>query len=249
MIKIIKSVKSQIIFIISLIYLIQLNQCNLLNQRSDQKKNALLGKIRIKDKWFIDPDNRVVLFHGINAVEKNFPWLPTQARANLTNRTQLDNLKRWGMNVVRLGFMWSGLYPEKGVVNQSYVNEMVKIVQTLEEHGIWVIIDLHQDMLSSQFAAYDGAPAWILEQLPPPKHKYPWPFKNEYLGFGAYVTEACGFAFQCLYKNINNFERYFHDYWTTVAQIFNSTSSVLGYELINEPWVYNNNDLFCLISD
>lgn len=197
------------------------------------KEQPPLSKISIKDKWFVDQDNRVVLFHGINSVQKNFPWFDR----NIENLTRLSDLKQWGMNVVRLGLMWSGLYPEKGVVNQSYVNEMVKIVNTFAEYGLYVIIDLHQDFLSTQFSSYDGAPLWILEQLPPPKHKYPWPFKKDNLGFGSYITESCGFAFQCLYDNINHFEDYFQDYWTTVAQIFNSTSSILGYELINEPWV------------
>lgn len=147
-------------------------------------------------------------------------------------------MKQWGFNVVRLGFMWSGLYPTApDIINQTYVTEMMKIVNLLEEYGMYVIIDLHQDMLSSQFAAYDGAPLWILEQLPKPKHAYPWPFKNPYLGFTAYVTEACGFAFQCLYSNKNNFEDYFQQYWVSTAQIFNQTSSILAYELINEPWV------------
>ena len=147
-------------------------------------------------------------------------------------------MKQWGFNVVRLGFMWSGLYPTApDSINQTYVTEMMKIVNLLEEYGMYVIIDLHQDMLSSQFASYDGAPLWILEQLAKPKHAYPWPFKNPYLGFTAYVTEACGFAFQCLYSNKNNFEDYFQQYWVSTAQIFNRTSSVLAYELINEPWV------------
>lgn len=157
---------------------------------------------------------------------------------NLTNTTQLNYMKQWGFNVVRLGFMWSGLYPTApDIINQTYVTEMMKIVNLLEDYGMYVIIDLHQDMLSSQFAAYDGAPLWILEQLPKPKHAYPWPFKNPYLGFTAYVTEACGFAFQCLYSNKNNFEDYFQQYWVSTAQIFNQTSSILAYELINEPWV------------
>ena len=55
--------------------------------------------------------------------------------------------------------------------------------------------------------------------------------------FASYVTEACGFAFQCLYDNVNNVQEYFFQYWRTVAQIFSDFPSVLAYEIINEPWV------------
>lgn len=34
-----------------------------------------LPKVRVKDGWFVDQDNRVLFFHGINSVQKNFPWV------------------------------------------------------------------------------------------------------------------------------------------------------------------------------
>ena len=112
--------------------------------------DTTLSKIQIKDKWFIDENKRVVLFHGINAVQKEFPWIPNQKEINLTNKTQLFNLKKWGFNVVRLGLMWAGLMPEKNKINQTYLDEMTKIVDNLEANGLYVIIDLHQDMMSSK---------------------------------------------------------------------------------------------------
>lgn len=205
--------------------------------RFTQPKSTL-SKIGIKGEWFVDEDGRVVLFHGINVVQKGFPWLPIYGHRNLKNESLLMDLKSWGFNTVRLGFMWSGLYPQKNVLNQTYVDEMMEIINLLDKYGLWVIIDMHQDMLSSKFGAYDGAPLWALNELPNPQHAYPWPFSNPNLGFEAYITEAACFAFQCLYSNVSNFETYFQQYWTQTAQIFKSTSSVLGYELINEPWVF-----------
>jgi hypothetical protein len=38
----------------------------------------------------------------------------------------------------------------------TYVNEMLKIIDLLEYYGMYVIIDLHQDMMSSKFNSYDG---------------------------------------------------------------------------------------------
>lgn len=71
-----------------------------------------LDKISLKGKWFIDEDGRVTLFRGINAVSKEFPWIPDKKYVDMTNSTQLRYLsKEWGFNAVRLGFMWSGLIP------------------------------------------------------------------------------------------------------------------------------------------
>jgi endoglycosylceramidase len=116
-----------------------------------------LNKIKTKGRWFVDADDRIILFRGINAVQKNFPWIPNgDPLVNMTNTTLLSLYKSWGFNAVRLGFMWSGLYPQKGQVNMTYVNEMMKIIDLLEYYGLYVIIDLHQDMMSSKFNSYDG---------------------------------------------------------------------------------------------
>ncbi|CAF0798530.1 unnamed protein product [Brachionus calyciflorus] len=201
-----------------------------------------LPRIKIKGKWFVDQDDRVVLFHGINAVKKEFPWIPDSTNLNLTNETQLNFMKNWGFNSARVGIMWSGLYPEKGKLNLTYVNEMKKIVNLLEKYGIYVIIDLHQDMMSSKFAAYDGFPLWFLNELPSSKFPFPWPLTNKSIEanvFAAYITEACSFAFQCLYDNVNKVQEYFFEYWRTVAQLFSNSTSILAYEIINEPWAGN----------
>lgn len=108
------------------------------------------SKIRIKDKWFVDDKNRVILFHGINAVRKEFPWIPNQKNLDMTNDSQLFNLKKWGFNTVRLGLMWSGLMPKKNMINQTYLDQMVSIVDRLAFFDFYVIIDLHQDMMSSK---------------------------------------------------------------------------------------------------
>ena len=120
-------------------------------RNESMSSKSRLDKIRIKGKWFVDEQERVVLFHGINSVRKEPSWLPdTNLQTNLTNQTQIDYLKMWGFNVVRLGLMWSGLMPSKDFINYTYLGEMIRIVDNLEKAGIYVIIDLHQDMLSSK---------------------------------------------------------------------------------------------------
>ena len=111
---------------------------------------AGLSRIRIKGKWFVDDQDRVVMFRGTNAVRKKFPWVPDVKENDMTNATQVANLRRWGFNVVRLGLMWSGVMPTRDVINRTYLTEMANIVDFLGQNGIYVILDLHQDMLSSK---------------------------------------------------------------------------------------------------
>lgn len=75
--------------------------------------SASLDKISVKGKWFTDSSNRTVLFRGINAVKKEFPWIPDTKWTDMTNKTQIKYLSEWGFNVVRLGIMWAGLIPGK----------------------------------------------------------------------------------------------------------------------------------------
>ena len=97
---------------------------------SRSPKDTVLSKIRTKGKWFVDEvkrlqisdlcdillkynfktkqtkkDDRIMLFHGINVVEKNFPWYYEQGHQNLNNKTNLENLKKWGFNTIRLGMI------------------------------------------------------------------------------------------------------------------------------------------------
>ena len=41
--------------------------------------------------------------------------------------------KSWGFNVVRLGTMWSGVEPEMGRYNETYLQILSQIVENLEE--------------------------------------------------------------------------------------------------------------------
>ena len=169
----------------------QLTRCAL-NSKFNFKYENHLGRIKIQGNHYVDEYGRVVLFHGINAVEKKFPWLPYQnVQCDLSNQTQLSNLKKWGFNAVRLGVMWAGLMPSKNKLNQTYLNEIMQLVDNLAVSNIYVIIDLHQDMLSSKFNSYDGVPLWLMEELPKSKFEFPWPLNNKTMNassvFAAYV--------------------------------------------------------------
>ena len=48
-----------------------------------------------------------------------------------------------------LGTMWSGMEPEDGVYNETYVEIMRDIIDRLADRGVYAMLDMHQDCLSS----------------------------------------------------------------------------------------------------
>jgi len=38
-----------------------------------------------------------MLFHGVNIVEKEFPWYRNDGHESLKNKTNFENLKKWGL--------------------------------------------------------------------------------------------------------------------------------------------------------
>lgn len=193
--------------------------------------------------YFLDASNRPTFFHGTNFVQKGTPWYPP----NLLNETNIALLAKMGMNTVRLGFMWTGAEPEKGVFNMTYFDTTASIIQTLAKYNIYAFLDIHQDVMSSYFCLYDAFPTWAVDESEQSKHAFPWPLQADTTGnvcpasrgWGAnYLSEACGTAFQTLYTENSMMQYDFIAFWQKTASYFKELP-ILGYEIINEPWAGN----------
>jgi len=210
-------------------------------------------KVNPANQFLVDELGRVRLFHGVNAVYKLPPWHPhTSGFDPINSLSEIDaqNLQNWGFNMVRLGVMWPGVEPAKGYYNMTYINIMQEIVQTLANYGIYTLIDFHQDVLNRRFCG-EGIPDWavyndlitlpfalpVAEVFEVDNNDYP-PLEKclEHIFGLYYFSQKCSNAFQNFYDNTNGAQDRFAAYWDLLSQVFNSTESVLGYELINEPW-------------
>ena len=108
---------------------------------------------------FRDSKNRSLLFHGLNFVMKDPPYYPNPGPDYKIAR----KLKRRGVNVIRLGVQMGGLFPKKNDLTPSmaYLDKIGEHIDVMWAHGIWTIIDLHQDVLSPATCG-EGMPAWML---------------------------------------------------------------------------------------
>ena len=125
--------------------------------------------------WLTNSDGQVVILHGLNEVYKVDPVSP---RANGFSDDDAAFLAANGFNAVRVGVIWSDLEPEPGVFNSAYLASIESTVQTLGNHGIYSIIDFHQDAYSTAFGG-EGAPAWATETNGATNVSLPFPY-NEF---------------------------------------------------------------------
>ena len=85
-------------------------------------------KIDTENRIFRDNKGRHLIMHGVNAVYKLHPYLP-DTHGNFTVDTSLDDrdvqdLKDWGINKVRLGVIWEAVEIAPGRYNETFLDEV-----------------------------------------------------------------------------------------------------------------------------
>ena len=213
-------------------------------------------QINLSTKKFVDSYNRTIIFHGVNAVYKIPPFVPDSTNFDpVHSLSELDaqNLSEWGINVVRLGIEWPGVYPSQNNLNETYLQEIDKIITILAKYDIYTLLDFHQDILSRFFCG-EGIPDFLVKTLSPAKDfPKPNPHQMDYdnqtgyptiqsclkVGnyFELYYSDKVSKGFQDLYNKSTIAYNEFLKFCDSVSNYFSKNSNVLGYELINEPWL------------
>jgi endoglycosylceramidase len=179
--------------------------------------------------WLTNSDGQVVLLHGLNEVYKVAPGEPS---ASGFSDDDAAFLAANGFNAVRVGVIWSYLEPEPGEFNAAYLASIEQTVQTLGNHGIYSIIDFHQDGYSTEFGG-EGAPAWAVQDggLPNSPDTFP---------LNIFFNPAEQHAWDAFWSNNDapndiGLEDNYAQMLEYVGNAFNGNSNVAGFELMNEP--------------
>ena len=203
---------------------------------------ALDGRgLHFADGRLRDQRGREVTLRGVNArVQGIFDDTFTDGRLPLEplpafDAGDADAMRGFGFNLLRLPISWSGLEPTPGVYDRSYLDRIAAVVDACTRRGILVIIDFHQDAFSKEIGQ-DGAPRWVLDLLLGPNN-YP------YLGGPLTDLNARRFApatiaaFHDFFADQQGIQERFAAAAVVVAKRFRRARGVLGYELMNEPFV------------
>jgi len=186
--------------------------------------------ITASGRRFIDTEGREILLHGVNVVDKS----PERNYLSWHSEADFARLRDWGMNVIRLGIIWDGLEPEPGVYDDAYLAAMDQRVAWAANHGLYVFLDMHQDLYSVLYS--DGAPEWatLTDDQPHIDRGDVWS--------DAYLTSpAIQRAFENFWANAPasdglGIQDHYAAAWRHVAERYADHPAVIGYDLMNEPF-------------
>ncbi len=122
----------------------------------DQRQSSIT-RIRTDRQYIRDQKQRYLYFHGINVSgSTKFPYEYGNTFTYVGKPFPLEEadhhfqiIRDLGFNAIRLLVMWEGIEPyEKGSYDTEYLDYIEKIVAKAHEHGIYVLMDMHQDLFS-----------------------------------------------------------------------------------------------------
>jgi endoglycosylceramidase len=141
----------------------------------------------------------------------------------------------FGFNSVRLPLSWSQLEPERGRINQMYVDRIAQVVDWARGQGMYVIIDMHQNAYSRFIGAgpgvdlsqLSGAPKWatITDRLP-----------SRVIGGQRELNATVFQAATNFWYNRDGIQDEYIAAVASVAERFKDDSTVAGFSVFNEPW-------------
>ena len=203
---------------------------------------ALDGRrLRVADGRLVDRRAREVTLRGVNArVAGVFDVTFDDGRPPVEPIPTFDDgdaarMQALGFDFLRLPVNWSGLEPERGQYDASYLERIAAVVDACRRHDILVLLDFHQDAFSKEFGE-DGAPRWVLDLLLGPG-TYPLlggPLDDlSARRFAPHTLEA----FQRFFANDQDVQDAFAAAAAVLARRFARERAVVGYEIFNEPLV------------
>jgi endoglycosylceramidase len=191
----------------------------------------------------VDEHGRDVLLRGanLNALGDYHQDDPDLPPTRPPTDADWDDMAANGFSVVRLVVSWSALEPERGRVDEDYLDRIRAAVEEAAARGIYTVVDFHQDAFGRFVATpdgttcpagtepaigWDGAPEWATltdgeTTCRPPGYRE-----------GAPAVQA---AFRNFYANADGIRDAFVATVARVAGELAHEPAVAGYDLLNEP--------------
>ena len=191
--------------------------------------------VSTRDRAFVDAEGREVLLRGMSVINKN-----RQARYQPWHGAEdFARMRDWGMNCIRLGISWDAVEPEMGVYDEDFLEKLDGWIALAEAHGLYVFLDMHQDLYGVKFD--NGAPLWATldDGAPHPERAGIW-------SDGYTLSPAIQRSFDNFWANKPcadgvGVQDHFAKMWQHVAQRYADNSTVIGYDLFNEPNIGSGN--------
>jgi hypothetical protein len=172
-------------------------------------------------QWVRDRQGRVLLLRGINY--SGLEWGNFSTQPHGPQEADLARIASWGITVVRLPIAWAYLEPEPGRIDLGYLkNEVDRVVDFAQRHGIVVILDMHQYKWSMCFTDGLGIPTWTCQGK----------YSNT---FGAMLKAQSDFWRGATAPDGRPLLDHFADVWLRVAEYYRDSPTVVAFNFFNEP--------------
>lgn len=195
---------------------------------------ASLSRLGHEGRWITDAKGRVAILHGTNMVYKRPPYAPDAVGFG---HDDAAFHARNGFNYVRLGLIWKAVEPAPGVYDDGYLDRIARTARILRRHGVYVLLDFHQDLFNERYQG-EGAPDWaIVGQAASEGPGTQAGFPSNYL-----VNEELNHAYDAFWANTEvpgtgrGVQDFYAEAWRHVARRFRGERGIVGYNLFNEPW-------------
>ena len=190
-----------------------------------------MQKVLLNGKRFVLESGEELILHGINVLcreRTNNHFYPGFEKA-------FTFFKHMGFNLIRLGIFWDGAEPEPGKIDEEYLAKVKSIVSEAENNGIYIMLDMHQDLFAQKFI--DGAPDWACldEGLPHPDNCKLW--YEAYLTSEAIIRAADNFWANTKAADGLGLLDHYGMMWERIAEVFDDCTNVIGFEPMNEPFM------------
>jgi endoglycosylceramidase len=189
-------------------------------------------QLRRDGRWLVDAQGRVVIVHGFNLVYKRDPYAPPATAAGFTAR-DARWLARHGFNGARVGTLWAGLTPDApGQGDPAYVARVQRVLDLLAARRIWMQLDMHQDQWHETYGG-EGVPDWAVHRPVPYSAAPPLvaPFPT------GYWTPEVSTVFDNFWAGADGLLDAWADAWRVAARAWSDQPFLMGYDLLNEPWM------------
>jgi len=205
-----------------------------------------------------DADGRVVLMHGVDLMYKLSPYeiVTSGAGVNVLSNVEAASIAADGFDVVRLGIFWKGLEPGTAPMNDpaictpgrpkaaglaqfntkifnTYMTKLEQTISLLAQHGIYSLVDMHQDAMNEAFAG-EGFPNWAVctDGITPVAYRNVAAWGVNQIDPGMAQAQGHFWANDV----VGNLQGAYDQIWAKVASRLAGNPWVIGYDPINEPF-------------
>ena len=190
-----------------------------------------MEKLTLQGMKFVNESGKEVILHGMNILARE----RTNGHIYPGLRESFAWFHKMGFNLIRYGIFWDAVEPAPGKIDEEYLSKVKEIVVWAEEQGIYVMLDMHQDLFAQKYI--DGAPDWACldEGLYHPENCSLW--YEAYLKSDAIIRAADNFwANKPAEDGIGLLDHY-EKMWERIAEVFADCRNVIGLEPMNEPFM------------